>query len=384
MRGPKTAYELITPDKDTLYFLTDENNKTELFLGESLISNSGSLESLSEEAQEYLKKITETINNETNPLNDGEFLVYDTTTKSWIPATVNVFEGATAETNGKEGLVPAPTSGQEGNYLRGDGTWANLQNEILPQIIAEILGDERDNINSSYDTIKEISDWILTNPANAAELNERIINLEEAIGLSYSKEKVQAVDEEGNPLFDEEGNPIYEQEPVYETDANGNVQKDENGNPIQKTELKPVLDENGDPVLDENGDPEMEEVLVTKDKEVLVKVDKTNDVEIIKAVIGHLDTSDSIYPKIVNKEIGTLTDRLSNLETDFTAVTKKIINNSETEETKIILKDVGDLNQLLLKTSDGTAPTDIVSAINELDLRMKWDELPTPSSEDTP
>lgn len=373
MRGPKTAYELITPDKDTLYFLTDENNKTELFLGESLISNSGSLESLSEEAQEYLKKITEAINSETNPLNDGEFLVYDTATESWIPATVNIFEGATAEANGKEGLVPAPTSGQEGNYLRGDGTWANLQNEILPQVISEILGDERDNINSSYDTIKEISDWILTNPANAAELNERIINLEEAIGLSYSREKVQAVDEEGNPLFDEEGNPIYEQEPVYETDANGNVQKDENGNPIQKTELKPILDENGDPVLDENGDPEMEEVPVTKDKEVLVKEDKTNDVEIIKAVIGHLDTSDSIYPKIVNKEIGTLADRLSDLETNFTAITKTVVNSLN--ESKLVLKDVGDLSELLIKKDDNTTPTDIVDAINTLDARMQWKEL---------
>lgn len=382
MRGPKTAYELITPDKDTLYFLTDENNKTELFLGESLISNSGSLESLSEEAQEYLKKITETINSETNPLNDGEFLVYDTATKSWIPATVNIFEGATAETSGKEGLVPAPASGQEGNYLRGDGTWANLQNEILPQIIAEILGDERDNINSSYDTIKEISDWILTNPANAAELNERIINLEEAIGLSYSREKVQAVDEEGNPLFDEEGNPIYEQEPVYETDANGNVQKDENGNPIQKTELKPVLDENGDPVLDENGDPEMKEVPVTKDKEVLVKEDKTNDVEIIKAVIGHLDTSDSIYPKIVNKEIGTLTDRLSDLETNFTAITKTVVNSSN--ESKLVLKDVGDLSKLLIKKDDDTIPTDIVDAINILDERMQWKELMAESQENNP
>ena len=382
MRCTKTAYELITPDKDTLYFLTDENNKTELFLGESLISNSGSLESLSEEAQEYLRKITEAINSEIDPLNDGEFLIYDTTTKSWIPATVDIFEGATEEANGRGGLVPAPASGQEGNYLRGDGTWANLQNEILPQIITEILGDERDNISSSYDTIKEISDWILTNPANAAELNERLINLEEAVGLSYSREKVQAVDEEGNLLFDEEGNPIYEQEPVYETDANGNVQKDEEGNPVQKTEIKPVLNENGDPILDENDNPVMEEVPVTKDKEVLVKENKTNDIEIIKAVIGHLDVNDSIYPKVVNKEIGTLTDRLSNLETNFTAITKTVINSSN--ESKLVLKDVGDLSKLLIKKDDDTIPTDIVDAINTLDERMQWKELMVESQENNP
>ena len=268
MRGPKAAYELITPDKDTLYFLTNENDETELYLGDSFITNSGSSTSLSEEAQEYLRKITEIINDENRPINDGEFLVYDIATESWVPGTVNIFTGATENENGQAGLVPAPIIEQKNNYLRGDGTWADLQNEILPQIITEILGDDRNNINSSYDTIKEISDWIMTNPANAAEFNERIANLEEAISLSYTREKVQATDEEGNLLFDEEGNPVYEQEPVYETDINGNVQKDENGDPIQKIELKPVLDEQGNPVLDENDEPLMEEVFVTKDKEI--------------------------------------------------------------------------------------------------------------------
>lgn len=36
------------------------------------------------------------------------------------------FTGATSSTAGTHGLVPAPTSGSEGNFLRGDGTWVGI------------------------------------------------------------------------------------------------------------------------------------------------------------------------------------------------------------------------------------------------------------------
>ena len=39
-------------------------------------------------------------------------------------ATIPVMTGATAGTAGVRGLVPAPAAGQEGLFLRGDGTWA--------------------------------------------------------------------------------------------------------------------------------------------------------------------------------------------------------------------------------------------------------------------
>jgi hypothetical protein len=39
--------------------------------------------------------------------------------------TVNVMVGASAGTNGERGLVPKPVAGEEGAFLRGDGTWAN-------------------------------------------------------------------------------------------------------------------------------------------------------------------------------------------------------------------------------------------------------------------
>lgn len=39
-----------------------------------------------------------------------------------------VMKGATAEKAGESGLVPSPQAGEEGKYLRGDGTYAEPSN----------------------------------------------------------------------------------------------------------------------------------------------------------------------------------------------------------------------------------------------------------------
>ena len=44
--------------------------------------------------------------------------------------TYGVFAKATADANGANGLVPAPTKGQQGLYLRGDGTWGTPTNTV--------------------------------------------------------------------------------------------------------------------------------------------------------------------------------------------------------------------------------------------------------------
>ena len=41
---------------------------------------------------------------------------------------LQAFSGASTSAAGKTGLVPAPTAGQQGKYLKGDGTWADLPN----------------------------------------------------------------------------------------------------------------------------------------------------------------------------------------------------------------------------------------------------------------
>ena len=40
--------------------------------------------------------------------------------------TYESFTGATASTDGEEGLVLAPNAGDQDKYLRGDGTWTDL------------------------------------------------------------------------------------------------------------------------------------------------------------------------------------------------------------------------------------------------------------------
>lgn len=42
--------------------------------------------------------------------------------------TYSAFKAATADTDGGSGLVPAPAKGKQGQYLRGDGTWATPTN----------------------------------------------------------------------------------------------------------------------------------------------------------------------------------------------------------------------------------------------------------------
>jgi hypothetical protein len=61
---------------------------------------------------------------------DGQNLTYAPSTgimsiSGGTGDTVNVMVGASAGVNGERGLVPRPVAGEQGAFLRGDGTWAN-------------------------------------------------------------------------------------------------------------------------------------------------------------------------------------------------------------------------------------------------------------------
>ena len=63
--------------------------------------------------------------------------------------TYSAFKGATASTAGGSGLVPAPASGQNTRYLRGDGTW-----QTPPNTTYGVATDEANGLMSSADKAK--------------------------------------------------------------------------------------------------------------------------------------------------------------------------------------------------------------------------------------
>lgn len=70
------------------------------------------------------------------------------------------FTGATSSTAGVHGLVPAPEAGKQESYLRGDGTWAEVQEYTLPEATSSTLGGVKvgSNITVSGGTISVTAD----------------------------------------------------------------------------------------------------------------------------------------------------------------------------------------------------------------------------------
>jgi len=72
-------------------------------------------------ASTYIKSITSS--GTTLTITYGDETTKTITTQD-TNTTYSVMSGASASANGSQGLVPAPTAGKQGYFLRGDGTWA--------------------------------------------------------------------------------------------------------------------------------------------------------------------------------------------------------------------------------------------------------------------
>lgn len=124
MRGSPVAYEQLKQanqlNDDTLYFIYKEDALDgELYLGSKLIAGVESLTSL------------EDIEINLESLADKQVLTYDIGSGKWVNTTIEkainkVFIGATSQSSGIAGLVPAPALGQTNLFLRSDGTWASI------------------------------------------------------------------------------------------------------------------------------------------------------------------------------------------------------------------------------------------------------------------
>ena len=56
-------------------------------------------------------------------------------------ANINTMTGATAQADGSKGLVPTPTAADSGKYLKGDGTWAEVQGGGGGSVVANAMPD---------------------------------------------------------------------------------------------------------------------------------------------------------------------------------------------------------------------------------------------------
>lgn len=85
--------------------------------------------------------------------------------------TYGVMRGATASANGASGLVPTPTKGNEGKYLKGDGSWGTLAKTIVDDTLSDTSTNPVQNkiVKGEIDRVKNIVDQSMTLAGNLAD-----------------------------------------------------------------------------------------------------------------------------------------------------------------------------------------------------------------------
>lgn len=125
LRGTPSAYaSLIQKDPDTLYFITATGATVgKLYLGNILVAGN-----VTADGTNIIDSLGELIDVNLQGLQSGQVLSYNGT--EWVPMTLpeavknSVMIGASADAAGVAGLVPVPKAGDHTKFLRGDGTWA--------------------------------------------------------------------------------------------------------------------------------------------------------------------------------------------------------------------------------------------------------------------
>lgn len=142
LRGTSNEYTVAEKDSDTIYFTTDDGK---LYIGDKEILGE-SIKAFNSHINDSVKHITSTERTNWNaakthadsahaPSNaqanvietvkvNGTALTPSSKAVDITVPSYSIMTGATSSASGTSGLVPAPASGNQSSYLRGDGTWA--------------------------------------------------------------------------------------------------------------------------------------------------------------------------------------------------------------------------------------------------------------------
>ena len=117
-RGSPEAYANVIKNDDTLYFVySSDSDKGSLYLGDRLISGN-------------VSNITDLEDLIITELQDKQILQYDIAQSAWVNKSIRdaigIMVGASEDSQGSIGLVPAPGIGQQNLFLKGDGNWASI------------------------------------------------------------------------------------------------------------------------------------------------------------------------------------------------------------------------------------------------------------------
>ena len=161
LRGTPAAYEALSvKDKDTLYFIVgkDDNDNWlkvgKLYLGDILVA--GNITADGDSMIDTLGELSDV--NVSGALN-GQVLGFNGT--AWIPMNLpeafeaSIMTGADENNAGTAGYVPAPQAGDEGKFLRGDGTWAAIETSSTTQIFETEVEAGAEHVTAIETTVGE-------------------------------------------------------------------------------------------------------------------------------------------------------------------------------------------------------------------------------------
>ena len=201
---------------NVLYFVVDgpDDSIGKLYLGNTLIADGNGITDV---------RVDNLLDVDIDAINGGDVLMYNMSTSKWenvslasqIGNLIKIFTPASEEKNGTVGLVPAPQAGDQDLYLRGDGSWANPTEAVALEVaglktsVDTLIGADKNvsvrviatdiastavanlvaNAPESFNTLKEIADWIEDHPSTETfvALSNKVTSLDDLVNGNAEK-----------------------------------------------------------------------------------------------------------------------------------------------------------------------------------------------------